>query len=342
MSKKTLIHIVSYKESTHLEHCLQTLEKIKTANETIILSDNASNPAWLRKIEQQFPWLTIKKNKENIGFCGAHNYAAKICLDGAYDGLLILNPDVELLPNTLYEMWLAIKETSSDAATPLLLRTRDSTIIDAAGMYFTPAIRHFDRFSGEEYKNNLSREYVIAGTGACLLLTREYIQKVILPNTEYEADLYKVYPQLEAEKEQRISLFDEAFFAYREDAELGLRAKLLGLKTIFSPKAVAYHVRGLKPNSRQDSFINSLGVKNRFLLQLNIFPLSWFFYPQGLIRNIVVVFGVCIKERSSLKGLKSILILRSRARSRYHYLNIKIGKSRFTQLLSMFCEYGSY
>ena len=38
-----------------------------------------------------------------------------------------------------------------------------------------------------------------------------------------------------------IGLFDETFFLYGDDAELGLRGRLAGWDCAFAPRAVAYH-----------------------------------------------------------------------------------------------------
>jgi GT2 family glycosyltransferase len=42
----------------------------------------------------------------------------------------------------------------------------------------------------------------------------------------------------------RIGGFDEDFFAYGDDAELGLRARIAGWKCIYTPDAVVRHHRG--------------------------------------------------------------------------------------------------
>jgi hypothetical protein len=71
----------------------------------------------------------------------------------------------------------------------------------------------------------------------------------------------------------QIGGFDEDFFAYADDAELGLRARIAGWKCLYTPHAVARHHRG-----------NTLGVgsvrrlklieRNRVLLAAKLFPWS--------------------------------------------------------------------
>ena len=45
----------------------------------------------------------------------------------------------------------------------------------------------------------------------------------------------------------RIGGFDEDFFAYGDDAELGLRARIAGWRCIYTPEAVVRHHRGVDP-----------------------------------------------------------------------------------------------
>src|SRR5207244_1165265 len=65
--------------------------------------------------------------------------------------------------------------------------------------------------------------------------------------------------------------FDEDFFAYREDADLAWRCRLLGWNSIYVPAAVAQHRRRVTPERRRElpKEINYHSVKNRFLLRLN-------------------------------------------------------------------------
>ena len=63
--------------------------------------------------------------------------------------------------------------------------------------------------------------------------------------------------------------FDEDFFAFREDADLAWRAQLMGWKCLYVPSAVAWHVRRVTPERREQlpHEINWHSVKNRFLMR---------------------------------------------------------------------------
>ncbi|HYM12219.1 MAG TPA: glycosyltransferase family 2 protein [Bryobacterales bacterium] len=75
----------------------------------------------------------------------------------------------------------------------------------------------------------------------------------------------------------RAGLFDEAFFAYLEDVDLGLRAALLNLPGVYVPEAVAYHRASSTLGARSPAMVQAL-TRNQILLLAK-------FYPAGLRRR---------------------------------------------------------
>ncbi len=63
--------------------------------------------------------------------------------------------------------------------------------------------------------------------------------------------------------------FDEEFFSFREDGDLAWRAQVMGWKCLYTPMAVAWHVRRVTPERRSDLplIINWHSMKNRFLMR---------------------------------------------------------------------------
>ena len=71
----------------------------------------------------------------------------------------------------------------------------------------------------------------------------------------------------------RIGGFDEDFFAYGDDAELGLRARIAGWKCIYTPEAVVRHHRG-STLGKDSAWRLELIERNRLLLAFKLFPWS--------------------------------------------------------------------
>jgi GT2 family glycosyltransferase len=68
-----------------------------------------------------------------------------------------------------------------------------------------------------------------------------------------------------------VGLFDEAFFLYGDDAELGLRGRLAGWSCALAPRAVAYH--GYSRTAGAYSSLKAFHVeRNRVLILLELFP----------------------------------------------------------------------
>ena len=78
--------------------------------------------------------------------------------------------------------------------------------------------------------------------------------------------------------------FDEDFFAYGDDAELGLRARIAGWKCIYTPGAVVRHHRGSTMGKGSASRL-ALIERNRVLLAAKLFPWSLLWRNPLLLRD---------------------------------------------------------
>ena len=111
----------------------------------------------------------------------------------------------------------------------------------------------------------------------------------------------------------RSEYFDQAFFAYREDADLAWRAQWRGWSSLYVPTAVAWHRRRVTPERRSElpAEINRYSVRNRFLLRLKnqSMGLAWRYAWPGLKRDAQVVGYVLLREWSSIPGLLDVVRL---------------------------------
>jgi GT2 family glycosyltransferase len=83
-----------------------------------------------------------------------------------------------------------------------------------------------------------------------------------------------------------IGLFDEDFFAYYEDVDLGFRAQLAGWKVALVPAARAYHKQGATSNKIK-GFTTYQTLKNLPLLALKNVPfgLLWKVWPRLMLAH---------------------------------------------------------
>ncbi len=329
---KVFIHIVTWNSEKFIEACIQSiLDRTildQTENESIIhVTDNASSDRTLKILAEKFPnKISIAINKANLGFSAAHNQGFKLFLESKAEYCLVLNPDVRLSKNCVAEfLKVAKRNPEYNIFTPKILRADDNLnpldpkVIDAAGMILDCTLRHLDRGSGMSDMNQFNtEESIFGGTGAAMFLTRNGVNKLSVKGARHEDDLYKIYPELKAGSQDRIPVFDEAFFAYREDAELCWRGNNIGIRTLYCPNVVLFHRRVVLPERRKDlpAAFNLYSVRNRFLMQVVNYSVTKqlkALLPGLIFRNLIVIIGVLLKERSSIPGLLQVFTLWNRA-----------------------------
>ena len=304
--------IVTHNHADTLDACLAAVEGLRPAPARAVVIDNASTDASAEIAENRSGNLAVTTVREqrNTGFAAAANRGIAATSE---PWILLLNPDCAPRPDfaaALLDAAAARPETARiGAVSPKLLRA-DGTdlepkdVIDAAGMIVTCSGRHLDRGAGNADDGSYDRSaWVFGGTAAAILLRREALDDVAYVPSEFVA---------------------ESFFAYREDAELAWRLQLRGWQCLYTPKAVAAHRRGFRPEEGRlgHTAINRFSVRNRFLLRRHCADGWWHLrcFPWWLLRDMVVI-GACLTvERSSLPALTDVWRLRSDSRHRRHWV----------------------
>lgn len=311
MQSLVSISIVTWNSMPYIQKCLQHIYEQKGIRYEVIVSDNCSSDGTLDFLRNQRGIKVIEQGF-NTGFSYAHNQAIK---KSSGDFILVINPDVFLTPTYTAELLRTIQSgTRIGQAIGKLYRVRSvneigsSNIIDSTGLFFTRNQRHFDRGSGEvdrgQYNN---QEYIFGVCGAAALYLR-----VALIDSAID-DEY----------------FDEDFFAYREDADLSWRMQLFGWKAVYSPFAIAYHIRGMRSNDDRKSvppIINMHSVKNRFLMRIKNQTISMFFRNASAMiwRDLQVIGYIVLIEHTSIAAITRLIkLLPKTLRKRKYIMNKK-------------------
>jgi GT2 family glycosyltransferase len=282
------VTIVTFNSAKYIQRCLKYVLEQDLRPHEIVVIDNASvdeTPSILRNFEDR---LQIVYNRSNTGFAAAQNQAIALTRS---PWVLTLNPDIRLTPRFTTNLLEAASQAEVAVGSicgKLLTMGPDfeiplQSVIDSTGIYMTPNLRHFDRGSRILDKGQYERaEYVFGGTGAACLYRRRMIDDISVDG----------------------EFFDTDFFAYREDADVAWRAQLLGWKCLYTPVAVAYHVRSVLPSNRSSvpAVLNMHSVKNRFLLRIKNATSGVYkrFWLAMSIRDVAVIGGCILHEWSSL------------------------------------------
>jgi len=281
------ISIVTLNSSRYIRRCLETVLNQQDVGLDIVVVDNASEDGTRAILEEFGDRIRLIRNPINTGFAAAQNQAIR---SSTADWVLTLNPDVLLEPDFVRNLVDAGDlDPGAGAVCGKLLsvgpgfQSMPCRLIDSAGIYFTPTLRHFDRGwhqpDGPEFDR---QEYVFGACAAAALYRRGMIEDISIHG----------------------DLFDPDFFAYREDADVAWRAQLMGWRCIYAPQAQAWHVRTLVPGSRRcnSPAINMHSVKNRFLMRIkNATPgLYRRYWLPMMVRDVGVVMGCLLFEPKSM------------------------------------------
>ena len=283
---KLAVNIVTFNSADDIGACLQSLDLQTFRDFRIHIFDNASRDGTLKLIEP-FDIDYLMRSPVNSGFCKAHNELARRF---ASEYVLFLNPDTALRPTFIEELLRALEARPDAASACGKLLRMDAMTLDSTGIVMLREQRHLDRGAGEPDLGQFDKPDDIFGpSGAAAIYRRKALDDVAI------GDQY----------------FDEDFFAYREDADMAWRCRLLGWNSIYVPAAVALHRRRVTPERRRElpKEINYHSVKNRFLLRLN--NMTWDLYRlhfwSATFRDAAVVGYVLLREWSSIPGLFYII-----------------------------------
>lgn len=287
MTAPISIILITYNSERYLPRCAEGVHGQTEGPIQIVIVDNASTDRSALLARQLFPAAIHLVNKNNTGFAAAANQG--IAASSA-EFILLLNPDVYLKSDYLWNIVEALETAGPTfgSATGKLLRgigdgIAPTDVIDSRGIRMTRSGRHLDIDAGRPDRETDHRPREVFGvSGAAALYRRRYALDAAIGE----------------------EVFDEDFFAYREDADLAWRGRLFGWRALYVPDAVAYHVRRVTPQTRRSlpAVINMHSVKNRFLLRLKNQSL-WLalrHFPFQFARDIVVILATLTVERSSL------------------------------------------
>lgn len=115
------IVIVTYNSKKWMENCINSIEyqkKIELKNINLYIVDNGSKDGTLEYVEKRAKETKLGKIEliitgENLGFGKANNYGFE---KGNSEYVFFLNPDTELMEDTLYELEKDIENSSEDFA----------------------------------------------------------------------------------------------------------------------------------------------------------------------------------------------------------------------------------
>lgn len=287
---KVSVVIVTWNHREYLPKCLEALSGQSYQAIEVIVVDNASQDGSPEYVQEFAPFVDLIQMKSNIGFSAAFNLGVNRT-DSEF--IISLNPDVTAKTDFVAHMVKAAKQDHKvGIVAPKLFRADDDRYLDSTGIFLNRQRRPYDRGQMQLDQGQFDDNKEIFGAcGAAALYKRTMLVDLAF-NQEY---------------------FDESFFAYYEDADLAWRAKLRGWRCVYSPDAVAYHVRGWGDTLRKSPIHRGdgprLALRNHLLMILKNDTGPNFLYdaPIILISEISRLGYILIFRREALKGLLDLI-----------------------------------
>lgn len=240
--------VVNWNGKHLLGECLDSLLAQRDVKDVeLILVDNGSHDGSLEFVQERYRDVRVISLQKNVGFAGGNN-AGILAATGRY--VALLNNDTKADPFWLSNFTRAAEADADSVGmwAGKILSYNNTGIIDNVGLLLYPD--GLGRGKGRLEKDN--GQYDRPGeaffpSGCAGLYRREMLDE--------------------------IGLFDEDFFAYADDVDIGLRARLAGWGCTYVPSAIVFHKYSAS-SSAYSPFKAFLVERNRIWVLLKYFPLE--------------------------------------------------------------------
>ena len=306
--------LVTWNSGVYLPNCLSALAAQSLSDFEVIVIDNKSTDDSMLQAEKGWPelHLIIQYLDANFGFAIANNLGVHLAR-GKW--IALLNADAFPEPDWLEKLLNAAEQNpqySMFSSRQIQYNLPD--YLDGAGDAY-----HVSGLAWRNYYNYPANEYgvmqkeVFSPCAAAALYSREEFLKV--------------------------DGFDEDYFSYFEDVDLGFRLRLSGAKCLYVPDAVVRHVGSASTGKRSD-FSVYYGYRNLIWTFIKDMPSPyiWLFFPLHV--STLIFFFLYLTARGqgkaisraiwdALYGLPNVL-----AKRKHIQKDIKINPRDLLQIMS--------
>jgi len=282
--------IVNWNGREYLPACLDSLLDQSCSDFETIVVENGSHDGSLELLQRSYPWVRVVPLAVNTGFAGGNN-AGYAVARGKY--IVALNNDTRVERSWLAELIAPVEEQpATGMVASRICSWDDPDLIDSLGVAICPdgmsrGSRRLARFSTLALAKT---EDILLPSGCAALYRRKMLDET--------------------------GFFDDDFFAYCEDTDLGLRGRIAGWNAVLARDAVVYH-----RYSRSGGVFSPLKLylveRNHFWVALKCFPAMMLcFLPfWTLVRYLVQVrlvlgaqgAGAQFRTASSADLIKAVL-----------------------------------
>ncbi len=236
---RAAVVILNLNGRRHLQACFESLAALDYPKDRleVILVDNGSEDGSTREMRERHAWVRLLENEKNLGFSVGCNQGARAAKRP--EALVFLNNDMRVGTTWLRELVGPIVRRECQATTAKML-SWDGKRMDSAGggMNFHGIGIQRGYFEEPGPEHEVPRRTLFACGGAMAIDARVF---------------------------EEVGGFDEEFFAYYEDVDLGWRMWVQGHECRYVPSAVCYHHHSSTSVRLPREMVRLLQVRNPLL-----------------------------------------------------------------------------
>lgn len=233
----------------YLEDCLRSIYDGDLIPE-VILVDNASTDGSVSWTAEHYPQVRAVLFDHNTGFCKAVNAGIS---RSATEFVILLNNDTKPSPIFVSELLRTIKQDRRIfSVAAKMLSLSDPGKIDDAGDYYCALGWAFARGKKRPSSLYTKETRIFAACAGAAIYRKEILEE--------------------------LGCFDETYFAYLEDIDIGYRAQIAGYYNLFAPSATVLHVGSGASGSRYNRFKTDYTSRNSIYLigkNMPLFQIIW-------------------------------------------------------------------
>jgi GT2 family glycosyltransferase len=240
--------IVNWNGGEGLLACLDSLEAQMDRPCEVIVVDNASEDGSIERAEARFPGIRVIRHAANLGFGAGVNEGAEAAKG---DWVALLNNDAVADPQWLAEMLRAAAAAPDVGMVACkIYLDRAAKILDQVGHRIAIDGPNYGRGHGARDVGQYDRLTEVAWPDGCAALWRRSVFR-------------------------QVGGVDEEFFAYADDADLGIRFRLAGWRCAFAPAAIVEH--------RHSQSLGAYSARKLYLVERNRIWLAAKYFPWPLL-----------------------------------------------------------
>ncbi|MDX1888577.1 glycosyltransferase family 2 protein [Mycolicibacterium sp. 050158] len=234
MSDELVVVTVTYSPGPHLDRFLDTLSHATIRPVTVVMADNGSTDGAPEAAVERHPNVRLLPTGGNLGYGSAVNRAVAEYLGGQIPSdpefFIVANPDVQWGPDSIDALLEAAARWPRAGALGPLIRDPDGSVYPSARHQPSLIRGGMHAVVGPWWKSNP--------------WTAAYRQERMTPSERPVGWLSGSCLLLRRDAFDAVKGFDERYFMYMEDVDLGDRLERAGWLNVYVPASEILHDKG--------------------------------------------------------------------------------------------------